>query len=88
MYSVFISKEAEHALKTVPNSHRTRINNLVESLSVAFFPKHFDIVKLIEKENTFRARIGGFRIIYFVDFKKKEIFIFHILKRSSNTYSK
>lgn len=47
-----------------------------------------DIEKLEGEENSWRRRIGAFRITYEVDAKEKIIRIFKIKRRTSTTYRK
>jgi len=88
MFKVFISKEAKSEMEKMPEANRKKFDELVEALSISFFPKNFDVVKLREKHFTYRARLGEFRVIYYAEIEKKGIFIFKLLRRSETTYER
>jgi len=81
MYRVFISLRAERNLKSIPKRERSRIIQVIESLKTSYFPEHFDIKKLKGYRNSYRIRVGGWRIIYQVDFEQREILVGAILLR-------
>jgi len=81
MYKVFLSNRAEKNLKLLDKKTKADIRGAIDNLIYTYFPKKYDIRKLKSLEHTYRLKIGNERIIYNVDFKKKQIFILSIAKR-------
>ncbi len=60
---ILLSKKAFKELKTVPSKDRKAIKDKISKL--AFFPLvHLDVRKLKGFENTYRLRVGNYRIIF------------------------
>lgn len=57
------------------------IGKAIDSFTHTYFPKGYDVKKLKGVKNTYRLRIGGYRIIYMVDFKKSKIFALAVSQR-------
>ena len=57
-----------------------RIFDKVEELRIDPFPRECMKVEGYE-ENIFRVRVGDYRILYYVDFESKTLFIFKTDKR-------
>lgn len=71
MYEVLISHEAEKYYKRQDKDTRRRLNKCIDNLSnQPVFGTH---IKRLhgELEGKYRYEIGGFRIVYEVDIKKK-----------------
>ncbi len=65
-------------LQSLPSSHLRKFSELLEILKVNPIPwKSFDVRKIKGIEDTYRVRIGDYRVIYFIDKASKTI---HILK--------
>lgn len=78
-----------HVKKTIrrlSEKDRMRIAEALKELRSD--PYMGDIEKLEGEENSWRRRIGAFRITYEVDAKEKIIRIFKIKRRTSTTYRK
>lgn len=45
-----------------------------------------DIQKMKDREDTWRRRVGAFRIFYKLDIGRKVILVFHVERRTSKTY--
>lgn len=82
MFEVFLTNNAEKALKALGDvKHTRRIEEAIDSFTHTYFPKGYDVKKLKGVKNTYRLRIGGYRIIYMVDFKKSKIFVLAVSQR-------
>jgi mRNA interferase RelE/StbE len=82
MFQVVVSRRAGKALKELPEPYRRRILELLLIFRENPVPaNHYDVKKLKGYRNTFRVRIGDFRIIYEVKWKTREICILLVRKR-------
>ncbi len=82
MFEVFLTNRAEKALKSLDNVKlKRRIEESIDSLTHTYFPEGYDIKKLKDIKNTYRLRIGNYRISYIVDFNKSQIFVSSIILR-------
>ena len=61
-YRVEIKPQAEKALLRIPNPHRRRIANTIDSLAQT--PRPAGCMKLSGAENAYRIRIGDYRVVY------------------------
>ena len=77
MYRVVLTRRAEKGLAKSPKQIQEKTAIATEALQNSFAPsKMFDVKRLKGLENTYRIRIGGWRLIY--EFQKKEgIIIVH-----------
>ncbi|MDP1710632.1 MAG: type II toxin-antitoxin system RelE/ParE family toxin [candidate division WWE3 bacterium] len=83
MYSLLIHREALKFLDRLNPSQRKRIAKAIDSLAQEPFPKGKKIKKLKSSPSGFRFRVGDFRILYTVNTKRKEVFIYKIAFRAS-----
>ncbi len=81
MYKLFLSNRAEKNLKLLDKKAKVNIRDAIDNLTRTYFPKKYDVRKLKGFQHTYRLRIGNERIIYNVDFRKRQIFILSIAKR-------
>ena len=82
MFDVFLTNRAEKSLKSINKKDiRDKIVKDIDTLIYSCFPKNYDIKKLKGYKNTYRIRVGKYRIIYYVDFKNKKIYVLSILHR-------
>lgn len=82
MYRVVLTTRATKNLEKAPNHIRTRVTEAIDALQESFAPvKLFDVKKLKGVEDTFRIRLGDWRIIY--EFRRKEstIIVYEISPR-------
>lgn len=78
MFRVVVHKKVNKELKNLQKSHLRKFAELMEILKTDPVPwREFDVKKIEGEENTYRIRIGDFRVIYFFDKANKTI---HILK--------
>jgi len=78
VFRVVIHRRVNKELKNLQRAHLKKFAEAVEILKTNPVPwKEFDIRKIEGEENTYRIRIGDFRVVYFVDKENKTI---HVLK--------
>ena len=78
MYKIFLLAQARKDLDELHGSVYARVKNKIISLSKN--PRPFGSLKLTQ-EDGYRLRIGEFRVIYRIDDKAKEVFIYRIKYR-------
>lgn len=61
-YTVKVIAKAEKILNTIESSYAKKIRERFDLLSSD--PRHHGSIKLSDYENTFRTRVGKYRIIY------------------------
>lgn len=71
-------------LKKVPRHDAEIILEVVRLLPVN--PYFGDIRKMKGGENTWRRRVGVYRIFYGIKISKKTILVFHLERKTSKTY--
>ena len=72
------------SLKKFPRKDAEAILNVIKLLPLN--PYFGDIQKMEGTENTWRRRVGVFRIFYKIKVFDKVILIFHVERRTSKTY--
>ena len=84
MYRVILTKNASKGLDKAPVHIKTKAIQVIDALQDSFAPvKLFDVKKLKGMQDTFRIRLGDWRIIY--EFKRKEsmVLVYEIVPRGS-----
>ena len=82
MFEVFLTNRAEKVIKSLDDIKlRRRIKEVIDTLSHTYFPDRYDIKKLKGVKNTYRLRIGDYRIIYTVNFTNSQIIVSSITPR-------
>ena len=81
MFSIVVTSKAKRGIKNVPAQLLPKIGSAINTLETSFYPEELDVKKLKGLEHGYRIRIGGCRIIYFVDFSEKRIVILECLPR-------
>ena len=81
MINVSLSNKAERDLRSIPRSDRTRIQSAISALETSFFPEGCDIKKMKGFTDSYRLRVGNWRILYRIHFSRKEVYIGGILRR-------
>ncbi len=77
-YNVLINKKLDKSLKNLPEIHVKKFVTLMDVLTTNPFPwKEFDLKKIEGSDDTYRIRIGRYRVVYYVEKKQKTI---HVLK--------
>jgi len=70
---------SEHDIRKIDRQFIPRILNEIASLAENPFPGQAK--KLQDSESSYRLRIGNYRVIYQVNFKKTAIIIYHVRHR-------
>lgn len=83
-WQVRIANTARKNLKRFPIKDKERIKLSLDEL--VFNPYGGDIEKMEGKENSWRRRIGSYRVFFDIDKKNKIINVVHIKRRTSSTY--
>ncbi|RLI77279.1 type II toxin-antitoxin system RelE/ParE family toxin [Archaeoglobales archaeon] len=78
MYRVKVNKAIEKFLKRIPKDDAERIRNKILSLKDPFAAKPR---KVCGEEDTYRVRVGDYRILFFIDFEQKIVFVSKVDKR-------
>jgi len=82
-FSVHIGSRAEKGLKGIPAADLRRIFVAINAMSAD--PLSGDVIKLKGAE-TFRRRVGNYRIIFSIDFDRRLVAILDVQRRTSTTY--
>lgn len=89
MYEVYVGKKARKFLNHLPEKTRNTLKTSLLLLKTNPVPvKEYDVKKISGFASAYRIRIGGFRILYDVDWTQKEINVAKIERRSESTYRK
>lgn len=72
------------SLKKFPQKDSKRVINVIESLPTS--PYGGDIQKMKGEENIWRRRISSYRIFYEILSDEKIIHVFHVERRTTQTY--
>ncbi len=83
MYNVVLTKKAAKNFIKFPGKLQNRCGEIFDELEYSFAPIRLNVKKLRGYENTYRIRVGSWRIIYKVDNNEKSIVIYDILPRKS-----
>ncbi|MCX9015249.1 MAG: type II toxin-antitoxin system RelE/ParE family toxin [Candidatus Methanoperedens sp.] len=81
MYNVVLTNRAVKSFKKLPDDLQNRCGEVFEELQNSFAPIRLDVKKLKGYEDTYRIRLGSWRIIYKVDANEKLTQIYDILPR-------
>jgi mRNA interferase RelE/StbE len=64
-YQVVISKTAQKEIRSLQNSDLKKVLATIKSLSED--PRPSGCKKLVASKNTYRIRIGNYRVLYFIE---------------------
>ena len=78
MYRVKVHRDVEKFLRKIPKHDAERIREIILSLKDPFSSKP---VKVKGEENTFRLRVGKYRILFFIDEDQKIVIVSKVDKR-------
>ncbi len=78
-YKLYWKESVDKDLRRIPPAIIHRLVKEAESLPAD--PAPVNSIKLKDTENTYRLRVGDYRIIYYVDHTEKEIVISRIRHR-------
>lgn len=82
-FVVHIAARAQRGLRSIPAADARRITAAFESMGTD--PLGGDVVKL-KGTDALRRRVGDYRIIFTIDFKRRAVIVFDVLRRTSTTY--
>ncbi len=71
-------------LSKFPKQERTHLVEVIEALPID--PYIGDIEKMQGEENTWRRRVGAYRIFYEIRMAEKVIYVYGIERKTSKTY--
>ncbi|MBO3797329.1 MAG: type II toxin-antitoxin system RelE/ParE family toxin [Thermoproteota archaeon] len=81
-FKVVLTRQALKSLEKLPPGMKQRVSEALDTLVQTPVPfRSFDVNKLKGYRNTYRIRIGGWRIIYEYNSKAKVIIVHDILIR-------
>ncbi len=79
-----IDPDVFKAFKKIPRHHAEAILQVIKLLPVN--PYFGDIQKMKGEDNTWRRRVGNYRIFFKIFSERKTILVFHVERRTSKTY--
>ncbi len=83
MYNVVLTKRAVRNFRKLPEELQNRCGEIFDELEYSFAPIRLNVKKLRGYENTYRIRVGSWRIIYKLYNQEKSIVIYDILPRKN-----
>lgn len=84
MWQVQVIGEAGKQIKKFPRFEQERIRDALDRLRTN--PFNLDVIRLGDKDRTWRLRVGNYRIFFELFQKEKAIFVYDIRRRTSTTY--
>ncbi len=78
-FSVIIPNRVARSIKHLPRDRQKQIINKIGFIPVQ--PQLLDIKKMMGREDTYRLRVGDYRILFIIDFENKLIKIEEIDSR-------
>lgn len=81
---LIINPSVKKQLKRIPKSDAERIVFIIQELAAN--PYAGDIEKMEGEEDSWRRRIGSYRIFYEINAAKEIIHVFDLKRRTSSTY--
>ncbi len=83
-YRVYLTQKSSQQLESLPNDIQLRIREKIEDLTNPFHPSR----KIIRgRDNTYRIRVGNYRILYTI-YPKEEIVVITNLDHRKKVYRK
>lgn len=70
-FKIKIPDRIFNKLKRFPKDRQKQILNKIDLISKT--PEHLDIIKMEGREETYRLRVGNYRVIFIVDSENKVI---------------
>ena len=83
-WQVLLTRHAEKQLRHLPPKEVRRVSVVIDAIQVG--PFSGDMKKLGGFENSWRLRVGAYRVLFEVFPEKKSVFIYEIKRRTSKTY--
>ena len=79
-----VDDKVRRQIKKFPKEYSKKITDIIELLIMDPFAG--DTNKIKDEENTWRRRVGSYRIFYEIHISKRLIHIFWVERRTSNAY--
>ena len=70
MYNVVLTKRFIKNFRKLPEELQNRCGQIFDDLKYSFAPIRLNVKKLKGYENTYRIRVGSWRIIYKLEFQR------------------
>ncbi len=87
MFEVYLSNAALKALKNLDKRIVEKAKKALLTLKISPLPiKEYDIKKVVGADDIYRLRISRYRVIYGIDWDRKEINVIKIDKKEEKTY--
>lgn len=83
-WNVLVTGPARRQLSRAPAEYQLRLLRAIEEIAVN--PSAGDTIKLKGEANTFRRRIGPWRIIFTLHPRQRIVEVAAVVRRSSTTY--
>ncbi|MEK7505181.1 MAG: type II toxin-antitoxin system RelE/ParE family toxin [Patescibacteria group bacterium] len=83
-WHIHVAETAAKQIKRLPQAEAEKIEAAIDTMMANPFAG--DIKKIKGEENTWRRRVGSYRISYEVFVNKRFVHIFEVKRRTSNTY--
>lgn len=83
-WHVHIRNSVHKQVAEFPEKDGEKLTENIYSLSNNPFAG--DIIKMKGENNTWRKRVGSYRIFYEILMKERVVYVFHIERRTSKTY--
>jgi len=84
MFRLLVSHHFARDAKKAPEEMKSKLPQLIDYIERNPVPvERYDVKKMKGEKGIYRIRIGEYRIIYSVDFLKKEIVLLKMGKRDS-----
>ena len=83
MYNIILTKRAVNSYHKLPDGSQNKFGEMLNELQYSFTPIRLSVKKLKGYKNTYRVRLGQWRVIYKVNNREKSILIYDILSRKS-----
>jgi len=81
-FRILINRRVEKEYSKLPKANRQKVLEFLVAIENSPFPDNFDIKKIKGADNTFRLRIGDFRLFYKILWNEKVILVTKLERRS------
>ncbi|MBN2067238.1 MAG: type II toxin-antitoxin system RelE/ParE family toxin [Candidatus Diapherotrites archaeon] len=89
LFEVRFNNQPKKAIKKLDEKMKKRLHSLFLVLEIEPVPaKNFDLKKIAGSTETYRVRLGHFRVEYFVEWQSKTVFVLFVKRRKERTYKR
>lgn len=79
-YIIIIKKSSKKEISKLPSKYKTQ---MIEAIRELIKPNHnLDVKPILNMVNTYRLRVGKYRVLYYLDKKENTITIWRVGHRS------